>query len=522
VQLGIIITIILVLAAATYYLMYIRPKLDPAYRAGEFEKQNLLREAAVEYKKLLEERPSDFLSHYRLGNIYLKLNEIDQAMPHFEEIIRINRYNYEVDKVDVLKSMAKLYYLKDDPIKTFQTYLEILNIAPSDPDALYHVSFMALGQEEFEFAQKYFERLVRVNKTDFEVFFGAGICSYQNQKINDSITYFKTALELRSDSDAANLAMAFALQKKRDMKQAATYAAVVAEQAKDIDVIFISKRFLALLYIQSKRTEEAVRLFEELLTLARDNGLDEQLLMSLYDVGYACLKNENTAQAFKYWEELYGIDRGYKNIQKLVPMLRREMDNDTLKRDDFEPSVVDGIDDWIDGSFPPNFIWEICGLKSDVTFDIKNIMVTTRISTGKEGGGEQRTSTGGQGDRLEKFISLDTENFRIIANRVVQKMGYKVDQILPSYREADGVDFMAVSMANKDKVLVWVRRWTKTQVGEITLRNFAQAINDTKARQGVLVTTSELTEAAKGNLDKLSKVMVIYPDQLEEFLRGLI
>jgi len=105
----VILIIILVLAAATYYLMYIRPKLDPAYRAGEFEKQNLMREAAVEYKKLLEERPSDFLSHYRLGNIYIRLNEIDQALPHFEEIIRINRYNHEVDKVDVLKAMAKLY-----------------------------------------------------------------------------------------------------------------------------------------------------------------------------------------------------------------------------------------------------------------------------------------------------------------------------------------------------------------------------------------------------------------------------
>ncbi len=521
-QLVFLIVTIIVLGLATYYIIYVRPKLDPSYRAGEYEKQNLFREALIEYKKILEEKPGDFVIHFRLANIYLKLNEIDQAAVHFEEIIRINRYNYEVDKLEVLKSLSRLYHLQGIPDKSFQTYLELLNLSPSDPDALYQVSFMALGQEEFDFAQKYFERLTKINKTDYEVFFGAGMCSYQNQKINEAINHFKTALEIKKDSDAANLAMAFALQRKRDIKQAVVHAGRVVENAQDFEVIFFSKRFLAFLHLQSKKAGDAVRLLEEILTLARSHDAREQVMMTLFDLGYAALRNENTAQAFDYWEELYQMDRGYNNIQKLLTRLRKEMDTDPLKKDDFEPSVMDGIDEWINNSFDPGFIWDICGLKSEEKFDIKNIMVTARIATGRESSAETRASSGAQGERLDKFIALDTENFRIIANRLVTKMGYKVDQILQTYREADGVDFLAVSIATKEKALIWVRRWTKTLVGEITLRNFAQAINDSKSKQGLFITTSELTEAARGNLDKLSKVTLIYPDQLDEFLRGLI
>jgi restriction endonuclease Mrr len=59
-------------------------------------------------------------------------------------------------------------------------------------------------------------------------------------------------------------------------------------------------------------------------------------------------------------------------------------------------------------------------------------------------------------------------------------------------------------------------------VGEIPLRNFAQAINDIKAKQGLFLTTVDLTEPAKNNLKRLQKVTVVYPDELDDQLRGIL
>ncbi len=522
-----IITFILIiiggLGGVAYYMVYIRPKFDPVRRAELFEKQGLLKESIIEYRKVLDDRPGDPIAHYRLAGLYLKLNEIDQAIIHFEELLRIGKFTYEIEPLEVQKKLAEAYYLRDDVEKAFRGYLEILNLYPADPEALYHVAFIALGQEEFDFAQKHFDRLVKIRKDDFEVFFGAGITSYQNQKTNDAIAHFKAALALRPNSDAANLAMAFALQRKRDFKQAIPHASAIADRAQEFEVLYVAKRLLAFLNVQSKKHDEAVKCFEELLRTARENESQNEIMLSLYDLGYAHIRAEQTGKAYEYWNELYQIDKTFNEINRLITMLRREMDTGYRQsRDDFEASVMDGVEGWIESAFPQGFIWDICGLKSDRALDIKNVMVTTRVGVSHEGESESHFAAGSSGDRIAKLMKLDTENFRIMASRVVTKMGYRVDQIMQTYREADGVDFLATSNTTKDKVLVWIRRWSKTMVGEIPLRNFAQAINDIKAKQGLFVTTVDLTEPAKKNLGKLQKVMVVYPDELDEYLRGIL
>jgi restriction endonuclease Mrr len=109
-----------------------------------------------------------------------------------------------------------------------------------------------------------------------------------------------------------------------------------------------------------------------------------------------------------------------------------------------------------------------------------------------------------------------------VAYRVCEKLGLIIDEILNTYRESDGVDFLAFQKDNKTKTLVWVRRWKGTSVGEIPLRNFAQAINDAKAKQGYFITTSPLTPSAESILKNLEKVNVIYPEEMLKLLKGLV
>jgi len=518
----VIITAAIVLAVFFYYLFYIRPKLDPLYRAGAFERQDLLREAVLEYNKALETHPKDFITHYRLANLHQRLGEVDRTMHHLERILEIDRFNYEVDRVNVLKRLAELYYEADNIEKAFQTYYEVLNQTPNDYDALYYLAFISLGQEEFEFAQRYFERLVKAGRNEFEIYFGAGICSYQNQRIPEAVGYFKSALAVRPHSDIGNLSMAFACQAKKDVKQALHYAGVVAGEAEEPEVKYIAHRLLALLSLQDGNYDDAISSLREALEIARSRDLQDQLMLALYDLGFAAAKAGRHRESYEAWRELFQADREYRDVKKLVALARKDAEGQKKTGDEFEESAADYYDQWLAGAFPLDFIWNICGLRSERRFDVRNVMVTARVSTGREGGAEGKRVAGDYADRLEAFCRLDVESFRIMANRVVTKMGYKVDQILQTYREADGVDFLAYSMATKEKTLIWVRRWTKTMAGEITLRNFAQAITDQKAKQGIFITTIDLTDAAKANLDKLSKVMVIYPDQLNEFLRGIL
>jgi len=249
--------------------------------------------------------------------------------------------------------------------------------------------------------------------------------------------------------------------------------------------------------------------------------MQDETMMTLYDIGFACVKAERSNYAYDYWNELYAMDKSYKNVQSLVTLLRKEMEMDfKLLKENFDISVVEYVDEWIEKAFPKDFLWNICGLKSDIDINIRDVAVTTRVSSTKDDSYGSSISHD-YSMNLETFIKLDNENFRIISNRLLGKLGYKVDQILQTYRESDGVDFLTIS-PEKDKVLVWVRRWSKTKVGEIPLRNFAQAINDIKAKRGLFVTTAELTIGAETSLKNLSKVSVVNPEEVGQMLQGII
>lgn len=507
-----------------YYMNYLAPKFNPLNKADSLLKQNRVHDAIVEFKKLLEKNPRDPLLHFKLSEIYFSQNEVDQAVPHLEAILENNLYNSEVDKLDVLKKLADSYYKQDNIEKAFSAYVDIQRQYPGDFQSLYHVAFITLGQEEFDIAQRYFNRLVKHDSRDFDVMFGAGITSYQNQKFSEAAEYFIEAVALKPNSEIGLLAAAFALMKKKDYKLGLDYADRLAQSALNSDVKFIAKRLYAYMSVLAKKYDQAIKAILEILSYAEEYNMDEEVELLLFDLGYTCVQGEQIRNALDYWNRLYKKNKNYNNIQEMIALLNRELDSSyTSLVDGFNVSVHDYVDDWLKNFFPQNFLWEICGLKNEYDLDVRNILVTARVPISSD---DSIKDVGGSivagGEKIEGFLALDTENFRIIANRAVGKLGYKVDQILPTYRDSDGVDFSAIIPETKEKVLVWVRRWSKNKIGEITLRNFAQEINDQKARKGLFITTADLTEAAQKTLEQLNKVELIDATQLNTILRGLI
>ncbi len=518
--LDILIILVLVLGAGMYYFLGFKPKRNPMTRAQFYIKQKQYDEAITEYKRALYLNPNASSVHYQIADLYLLLNKYDEAIFHLNEIIRIDRYDYEVEKLDVEKKLAKAHIAVSNIAEAVQTYINILNIYPEDIEALYHVSFSILGQEEFDIALKYFSRLIKF-RDSFEIYFGTGICHYQSGKFAEAAANFREALTIKPDSDIANLSVAFALMRDGNYKEATTYARKLATSTGKENVRFISARLLAVLLILSGKENEGVAVLEKLLESVRNKNTEDELKFVLYDLGFACVKAGKPNKARGYWNEIDQKDSEFKNVNAMLKLLDKELNPQARETNgDFEIYAADNTDEWLANVFPRDFLWDICGLKSEKKLDIRNMLVTTRVAGGKAEAAEIPAEGFDFSDRLEKFWSLNNENFRIVSNRLASKMGYKVDEILQTYRDADGVDFLA--KADGQRVLIWVRRWKDTKVGEIPLRNFAQAINDIKAAKGIFITTSELTEPALNAMKTLNKVTVIYPKEVNSLLKGLI
>jgi tetratricopeptide (TPR) repeat protein len=511
---------IVVMAGVGYYFYFVAPRLDPSNRASEYIKNNQLDQAIDEYLKILDDKPYDSITHYRLADLYMKIDEIDEAAIHYQKVIDLDKFNHEVSKLEVEKKLALISVSRDDEESVFKYFYDIVRMYPADSDAIFHTAFISLGQEEFDIAQRYFDRLVKNNENNFEIMFGAGVCSFQNQKFNEAVTYFKNAVSQKPESEVANLAMVMALIKKRDFKTALTYANKLIGLAQDSSVKFVAIRIAAFCEIYVKHNNDGVNKFEELLEFARRNEMQEEIIVSLYDIGFACIRADMSKRAYDFWNELFSINRNYRNISDLIMALRREMESSSQDKSTVQwDTVNDMMEDWLKTPFPNEFLWEVCSLKSKQKFDLKKYIVSTKVTSESDA---DYSDMGYSHDLLEKYMALDTENFKIISNRLVGKIGYKVDQIMQTYRENDGIDFMAINKETKEKTFVWVRRWKQSRVGEIPLRNFAQMINDVKAAAGLFVTTSPLTEEAQKTVANLSKVTVVLPEELNTYLRGLL
>jgi tetratricopeptide (TPR) repeat protein len=519
----ILVTSIIILGAVVFYLYYLAPKLNPRNKAENLLNENRVEEAIVELKKVLEKKPLEVSIHWKLSELYLNQDKVDLAVNHLEIINHINRYNAEVEKGDVYKILADLYLQRGDLLKAFEKFFELLKEYPSDTEALYHVGFISLGQESFETAYKYLDTLSKIKKKNFEILFGAGVAALQTQRTTEAVSFFKEALAIQPASDIANIAMALALYKKKDYKASINCAKYIIDNSSDDNALFIAKRLLAFLYIEVKKTGPAADLFEELRDFCIKSEFDDELKVLLYDLGFANLLNDRKDDAYLVWNQLYQLERNFRNVLDLITRLRKEMDvKPGAKPDDSKPVIAEA-DLWKERAFPENYLWDICGLKSEKVLDINSIISSARVQGTREKKNADDADSGRDtAANIDEIYKLDSEGFRSVAYRLCEKLGFVIDDIMTTYRESDGVDFMATQKEGKIKTLIWVRRWKGANIGEIPLRNFAQSINDLKVKQGYFITTSALSPAGESALKNLEKVHIIYPEEVSKLLKGLI
>ena len=190
-------------------------------------------------------------------------------------------------------------------------------------------------------ANAYFEKLVKNSEKSFEIFFGAGMASLQSQKIMESISYFENALSADQKSEIGNLAISFAYLKKREYKKAINYVQAVIDNTNDENASFISKRLLGYLSVQTNKFKDGIKLFEELLKFTDDNDLENEKLVLLHDLGMSLILANKNELAYESLNKLYELDKNYKNIQRLITLLRKDMDDDPKKKIDMAFETIE-------------------------------------------------------------------------------------------------------------------------------------------------------------------------------------
>ena len=503
------VVILIICVGFAFYVKFVALDVNPLNLAERYASKNMIKEAIEEYKKLLNNDPYNVLICYKLGDLYLKRKLADESIEYFQKIVNLGEYSQDVSKQEVFKKLAKAHLLSNQIDEAFELFCEVLYENPNDEDALLQVGLLSLGQEMFDIAYKTFEKLLKAKKLTFEVCFAAGMTALQLSMHSEAIEHLKSALELSPESSIANLAIAFAFREKKEYQQAIKYAQKVTKLSNN-DASFIAERLSGILYHQDNNINSAFQLYENLLNITRDSRSEEELKMILYDMGFICIACEKFEDAKNYWNELYKLDANYKRVEKLVDRFSeggQAVGKDLLK----EGALGSFMSEWIYDAFPENYIWKICGLRASEFFDLRVIYDRDRTPIIPEETFEL----------VEKLDSLDSENLKMLAGNVVQKMGYFINETLNTYKDFDGIDFIATS-PNKAPTLVWFRKWNGVNIGEIPINDFGQAVRDFGVEEGLFITSAELTPQTEELLKAMPQVRMVSLPDLVPLLSGLI
>ena len=110
------------------------------------------------YRRAIEVNPCNQDGYLMLADYYLFQNQKDDAIRTLESYLKINP-----NSVPVLMALGKNYMLKRDVLKIIEVYNRVIALEPDNADAFYNLGVWYYNSDDFENAEKFFQRAVAIN-----------------------------------------------------------------------------------------------------------------------------------------------------------------------------------------------------------------------------------------------------------------------------------------------------------------------------------------------------------------------
>jgi Flp pilus assembly protein TadD len=128
------------------------------------------------FKRALELKADFASAHVSLGMLYVQMSKPDDAIPQFEEALRIDSARSDALSalVSVLREQARSAVARNDPEKALSCLLQARKLTPKDPSVLYDFGMVALRMALFPDAAAAFTEALEVKKDDSNTLYALG------------------------------------------------------------------------------------------------------------------------------------------------------------------------------------------------------------------------------------------------------------------------------------------------------------------------------------------------------------
>jgi len=539
-----------------FYTFYLGPKLNPFNRGKKFLDEGKINEAIIEFTKVIEKEPNNYIAHYNLANLYLKQNVLLKAEEHFNKVLEIGKFTEDITRLNILQQLVIIKYDLKRYEEAYFTAKEILEITSADFIANYYIGLIFAGQKFYDEAIKYFKMASKSRPNDINSKINLGLCYTQICEINLAIEEFDNARKIAPENEKILLFLGIAFFISESYKIAIQYILKILKTSNDIKIKFLCYRLLGFSFFKLDDINEIEKILDEAIQFFKSNNSNEEYKQILYDYGMIYLSKGNLINANEKFKILKELQNDYDEIDKIINYIELktaikeekteeaeeyftpavasyykaskhivENEEEVKSEEKIEKEIEFIKKDWINSFDMTEKLWELGGLTSDKRFNIEPLLEKEKLDNMKE-----KAESFDFQPIIKKFIELDRAKFQEIGRKIVEKLGLKIikENFKPSlvdFVEGDGIDYVTKEINKNGSskiILVQLRRWNQGKVGEIPFRNMTQSMAEFKASKGIFIVPASLTEGAKKFVESMKNISVLAKIELTKLLRGLL
>ena len=529
------------------------------YRDGKKNSKDIKKTIEELYKKI-EENPEDYRAIYDLAKCEEEIGKIELALEKYE-LLANNGILEKREELNIYKKLESKYSELGKKEEAFKYAIKIIKIEPNNNLYIIKVANTLAKEGNFKLSNHYFGKAI-VSKAEFmtEDLKCAAFVSYKMKDYKKCIAFLeelrkrlikeaiankskdikKDILELEKDlistyilSEELNIAKSFIED-------------ILSNKFIDKNHEFdVNKLYLFVLY-KLEESERFRSLYNKLYSLYKINESNKNYAHLKFDYSFYSYFLGDIEMSKNYFELIKSFDMPEFNIYNLDEILNylnavikattvlnklkeeNKLGEEKYKNDNYENYVgKENIENW---EKTVNS-WEISFINFDYimnlievqkTMDIDNILENLKIA---EKGNPNNNITIAY--KVDKIFSLDRMSFKKLCGNIM-KSKFSDYVIVQEYTDAthpansgEEINYLTYNIkgSKKELILISFKRWQKSEIGELMVRDFLMMVSESGAKSGVLIAPVELSNSAKSYVSHNEKIRVYTRSQFNNLLK---
>lgn len=501
-----------------------------------------------ELTKKINEDEKDYVSLYQLATLKEQIGEIEEALKMYEKLLQVSFFK-EKEELEICKKLESFYENFDRNEEAFKYTLKIAKLDSNNIPCNIKAGSTLCNEGYYVLACDYFNKAI-LNKNEFDTdnLKAAAFSFFKTKDYKKSIVFLeelqkRLVKENDKDIDNINQTLISMYMISDELNIARGFIEQILINKHINNQLYIDRIYLHILYKvldnerfrelydnlykkynisnPNKKISDLVLDYSFYSYFLRDIALSKRLFEIINDLKLPELNTYNFDLIIKY---LSDINKATEQLNKL----RNLMKLDNSKNDNYEKYVEkEDIQNWEravdlwEGSFIDiSYLSSLITIQNNI--NIKKILDELKINDDKSNNEMSLKIV----QKVDKIYNMNIIDFKKLCQNLIRtKLSYSIIQEYTDTASksdyGDEVNYITYNTKGnkKDTTLISFKRWKKIEIGELLIRDFQMMINESGAKNGILIVPVTLSNSAKSYVSYNDKITVYSRNQFNNLLK---